>query len=198
MFFCLHHELSRKTQDNSQTGSSSRLLILWIIVAFLVFLFEVTSLSSVANENDTIAFDNIVFYFALFSGVVSGIFTLLFICRLESIFFHIPFVWVITLSLYVVIQPMYPFMEAFNDRYPSLSIAIFMVAFWAKLSLLSTVHWARDTDRLLYYMVRRLQIFREEKEGKYREAFVTELGVLPEFNTSKSKPDNTENPGEKN
>jgi hypothetical protein len=46
-----------------------------------------------------------------------------------------------------------------------------MIAFYGKVFLLAVIHWARDTNRLLYYMARARRIYDEEKGPEYREAF---------------------------
>ncbi|MFT3705940.1 MAG: hypothetical protein QM802_26475 [Agriterribacter sp.] len=178
IFFSMYFELANDTQgENAGQGKS---WLIGILLVFILFLLEVIVLKNVLTD-DKQKNGKYIFQFSLWFGLAIGVVTGLFVGRLESIMFNIPTFFISYFILYSVIQPTFAFLG--NDDYKGLSNSLLIMALYGKIFLLIIIHWVRDSDRLLYYVIRRHKLFLEETKYDFRKIF---LNVIAEYANSEN------------
>jgi hypothetical protein len=171
-FFALFVELSEKT-DSRTAGRHTWLPVLLV----LLVLFAAEWVSTSAHE--TVLGTDPSMLWGLVSGLITGVFTALVIARLTSKLFDLPLVTIAVLTLYVVIQPVFPFLaHPANDLETVVGFSLAMFALYGKAVLLLAVEWKRDQHRVFYYMVRVARIHEEEEERKLFGDFVSVVDKL--------------------
>ena len=110
---------------------------------------------------------------SLVSGILTGLVTGLFVARLTSRSLSVPIPILLGLITFAIIQPVFPFISepASDQLKASLTTIFIMLALYAKILLLVTVHWMRDSHRLVYYMLREAKIYEEEHDNHYGKWF---------------------------
>lgn len=177
LFFCLYYEAVEETQDGKKRTPP------WIVGLVLVICAAFCEgIILHGNSSSEYFFD---FVFGLFVGICTG----LFVGRLQSIILNIPFLLIFYFTLYAIIQPGYFVFDPLVSQKPAgvlmrayeiLGVVIFMLAFYAKVLLFMIIQWMKDTDRLLYYMIRHQRLFTEETKSKYREIFAKIIAKIEE------------------
>jgi large-conductance mechanosensitive channel len=151
--------------------SKRRVLFISTIVILLLLLLLELSLSKLVPDMDKIS--------SFVSGVIIGVATGLLVTALASRIINLP-LWAITiLTSYAVIQLAFPILVYQKEPWQSKILPFVVVgAFLGKVFLLAIVHWARDTNRLLYYMARTRKIHDEENEQRYAQSFNEAISEL--------------------
>jgi hypothetical protein len=112
------------------------------------------------------------YIFQLLSGIVVGVFTGLLVARLTSRLFNLPLKALAALTLFAVIQPVFPVLTAQGDDLSrGIAYAAAFVALYAKVILLIVIEWLRDRHGILYYMVNQARLFDDERERRMSESF---------------------------
>lgn len=186
VFFSMFYELSEETQD--KVGRQDQPWLVGILLVVVLFVLELLVLKGVfdPNHNPTndpdhpqaIKYGYYQFCFSLSYGLLIGVLTGLFVGRLESIIFNLHPFFVVYFILYAVVQPTFAFLQSSNHQYDDLSLVLLIIALYGKVFMLIAVHWIRDTDRLLYYMVRRYRTTVQENKMNFRQVFLTVVNWL--------------------
>src|ERR1700722_13619870 len=165
-FFALFVELSEKTEGKTASRHT------WLpVLLVLLALFVAEWVASSVRE--TVLGSDPALLWGLVSGLISGVFTALLIARLTSKIFDLPLITIAVFTLYVVVQPVFPFLA--HPRNPlevGVGFSVAMFALYGKIVLLLAIEWKRDQHRVLYYMVRIARIHEEEEERRLFSDFV--------------------------
>ncbi len=165
--FAMFFELTEKTDDRSSQGGKQ----MWIPMLMLLILLAAGE-GLLSTHVQAGAQAGIRYIFGLLSGLLVGVTTALFVARLTSRLFDFP-VWVLAaLSLFAVIQPVFPVLTAQNMPYHEpIGYVIAFVALYAKIALLIALEWMRDRYTVLYYLVNVARLFDDERERHMSETF---------------------------
>lgn len=143
-----------------------------LIVAAAELAFSFPSRADPLNVASALSIKH--FAFSTLSGVLTGFATALLTIRFASRIIGVPKGAIFTLVVYSVIQPLFPLVSSpFTPAYAVVGQIAVTIALYGKATLLVTIHWMRYTHRLTYYMVRALELLKEE--GPRRNAFVRQL-----------------------
>ena len=166
VMFSMYFEMSERTDSNSASHRKN-LFIPAGMMLLLVLAFELILTNKLPQHASSISY-----IFSFVSGISIGVTTGLLVTKLASRFINAP-LWAITLlTVYAVIQPVFPIIAQSKEViHESLAVIIAFIAFYGKICLLGVVHWARDSNRLLYYMARARKIYDEENSPEYRMIF---------------------------
>jgi uncharacterized membrane-anchored protein len=167
--FSMYYEMTARTENNPL--SKRRVLLISTTVILLFLLLLELSLSKLVPDIHKIS--------SFVSGVIIGVATGLLVTALASRIINLP-LWAITvLTLYAVVQLAFPLLVYDPEPWQSILLPFVVVAaFLGKVFLLAIVHWARDTNRLLYYMARTRKIHDEENEQRYAQSFNEAISEL--------------------
>ncbi|HEU5092072.1 MAG TPA: hypothetical protein VFT30_05260, partial [Nitrospira sp.] len=162
-FVGMYYELSENTTECPSKFVAQRRWF-WFLLSFIAVTAAIESglrvfLPDAATEAG--------YWASLISGCLVGVCIGLFVFKLLSLrLFDLPLWTILLLTLYVVVQPVFPAVTApADDR---VGYALVLVALYAKIVLLVVVEWMRDTYRILYFMLRSAEI---SDDGKVHEEF---------------------------
>lgn len=159
----MYYEMTERTENPPSSKRRIR-FILAIILLLSLFVLEL------ALEEPQ--------KFSFLSGIIVGVSTGLLVTALASRIINLPLWAVVILTLYAVIQLAFPILTHQESWSRDILPLILVVAFLGKVFLLAIVHWARDTNRLLYYMARTRRIHDEENEQGYAQFFDEAISEL--------------------
>lgn len=175
VIFSMYYEMAERT-DSGPASQQGKLFIPAIMILLVLFAFELILSNRLPSHAERISY-----IFSFVSGIIIGVVTGLLVTKLGSRIINLP-IWASTfLTVYAVIQPIFPIIaQSKVDFDKTLGIMLAIVGFYGKVFLLAVIHWARDTNRLLYYMARARRIYDEEEAPEYREAFSLATAKLQE------------------
>jgi hypothetical protein len=164
LLFSMYYEMAFKTEPAGNSNAPTRLWIPATMILFVLWALELVATHIISSD----MVGRVAVGFSLFSGIAVGITAGLLVTRLASKSLGVPF-WAISfLTMYAVIQPVFPLISRPNDDVDRhLSQIFVMVAFYGKILLLAVIHWLRDSNRLWYYMVEAAERHQQEEEVKF-------------------------------
>lgn len=175
----MYYEMTARTEIENNPSSKRRILLtLTITITFLLFLLEFfLSYSKLIPDPQLVR--DIHKIYSFISGIIVGVATGLLVTALASRIINLP-LWAVTiLTLYAVIQLAFPILVYRTEPWQSILLPFVVVAaFLGKVFLLAIVHWARDTNRLLYYMARARKMYDEENEQRPAQTFNEAISEL--------------------
>jgi hypothetical protein len=180
--FAMFYELTERTTRGVASGRQHLwlpMLMLLAIIAVAEMLFYANTPQAPAGTPMATATQlelawrsRVAYVFQLISGVMVGMSTGLLVSRLTSRLFSLPVSTLAALTLFAVIQPVFPVLTAQPDTVNSgIAYIAAFVALYAKIILLVTIEWMRDRYGILYYMVNVAKIFDDEREKRMGESF---------------------------
>jgi hypothetical protein len=172
----MYYELAEKTKDGSQP--SARLLwlpsILFFILMAGVQIFLDTELSGrhFTKELFSTYIDEIDFWASLFSGLLVGVCTGLFVSKLTSRLIDLPLWTLVLLIFYSIQQPLFAALTINDPLIPTTGLPLAVMALYGKCLLIFVIEFARAKYRILYFMWRAPQIDEEERTLRTYDEFV--------------------------
>jgi hypothetical protein len=164
-------ELTEKTTEGADHGPQQ----VWLPVFLLLIVLAAAEALLYAKGFYA---PGIASMFGLLSGLLVGVVTGLLIAKLTSRLFNLPITALVILTLFAVVQPVFPVLTSGPTADPGM--APFMetigylaaaVALYAKVALLVVIEWMRDRYGILYYMVNQARLFENERERHLSETF---------------------------
>jgi hypothetical protein len=167
IMFSMYFEMAERSQEDPQQGAE----VLYIPTGMV--LLGLLALELIFTKSLPGSASGISFVFSFASGIIIGVVTGLLITKLSTRIINLP-LWATTcLVVYAVIQPIFPIIaRSRGDFEKDLAAVMLMIAFYGKILLFAVIQWARDTNRLVYYMARARRIYEEENETRVREVFM--------------------------
>jgi len=164
-------ELTEKTTQRSDQGPQQ----VWLPV--FLFLTVLAGGEALFYAKGFYA-SGITYVFGLVSGLVVGVVTGLLVAKLTSRLFNLPITALVILTLFAVIQPVFPVLTSEPTADPQMArftetigYLAALVALYAKVALLIIIEWMRDRYGILYYMVNQAQLFENERERHLSDTF---------------------------
>ena len=164
--FSMYYELSERTAGE---GDPKNLWMIFFLLLVLILFAEFVS--SAINLDNPIVLQSINLSFSIFSGILGGIATALVTMRLASRILGIPSAIIFILTLYAIIQPLFPMVAGPKTLIETIiGIIAVNIAVYGKATFVILLLWLLTTRRLDYYMIRALQMIEEEHIS--REVFL--------------------------
>lgn len=167
----MYYEMTART-ENPPSSKRRVLFTSTITIVLLLLLLEF----SLPYLNPSFDIPRIC---SFISGVIVGVATGLLVTALASRIINLP-PWAVTiLTLYAVIQLAFSLLVHNREPWQVILLPfVVVVALLGKVFLLAIVHWARDTNRLLYYMARARKMYDEENEQRPAQIFNEAISEL--------------------
>jgi len=176
VMFSMYFEMAERTDES--TNRQNNLYIPAIMILLVLLAFELILTTRITGHATRISL-----LFSFISGIIVGVITGLLVTRLCSRFINLPLWAASFLTVYAVIQPVFPIIAQSQEQsvqlqqiseqefFKSLSLYMAIIALYGKVLLLAIIHWVRDSNRLLYYMARARKVHDEEDKPEYRMMF---------------------------
>lgn len=166
--FALFYELTERT---THPGSNQQL---WMPMLMLLGALGVAEALCYAK-----GLNNLSYVFGLVSGLLVGVCTGLLVARLTSRLFNLHIFPLVMLTLFAIIQPVFPILTAQTDTVSQgIAYVAALIALYAKVALLIVIEWLRDRFGVLYYMVNAARLFDDERERHMSASFEVMIRAL--------------------
>ncbi len=171
----MYRILSKKTVKRSANGTAKNDLftgrIILIFIALVIFdILLHTFKGALFDTKPSTSFIQLKFIIKFLIGIFATVSFASLLGKLNSPFFNIPPISILTLYLYVAIQMLSPFdkdviSENFSDHRDIIMTIMTSAAFIFKIIFFFTLSWIMETGKLTYFLICESNLVREEEEN---------------------------------